>query len=289
MSAETHAADELHARARNVAGLLRLPFRRRAWRGLQGNWQGIGTGSSLDFQDHRPYAPGDDPRYINWQAFARTGHYSMKLYRQEVSPAVDLVIDVSPSMFLGDAKAARTSELFYFCLESSLQTGASVRLHRMAGNELQPLAIDTALRHQWRVDDAAPADPGVLHEAPWRHGSMRILISDLLWPGEQQAIVNALGSSNATGLIFAPYSHEEAQPEWLGNFEMEDCETGMQRAQRVDADVLERYRAAYARHFEMWDSESLRHRVLLARVPAEPELAEALRAHAADIGAVEWA
>ncbi|MFN9663179.1 MAG: DUF58 domain-containing protein, partial [Akkermansiaceae bacterium] len=26
----------------------------------------------MDFQDHRSYSPGDDPRHINWQAYART-------------------------------------------------------------------------------------------------------------------------------------------------------------------------------------------------------------------------
>ena len=30
-------------------------------------------GGSAEFQEHRPYAPGDDPRRIDWLAFARTG------------------------------------------------------------------------------------------------------------------------------------------------------------------------------------------------------------------------
>src|SRR5690606_7126573 len=123
----TLSADELtshHLHARQVAGSLRLPLRRRSWRGLQGNWQGSGAGSSLDFQDHRPYSPGDDPRYSNWQAYARSEHYTMKLYRQEVSPTVDLVIDLSASMFVTPVKSARVSELLYWCVECALQAGA---------------------------------------------------------------------------------------------------------------------------------------------------------------------
>src|SRR5882724_4802165 len=76
----------------------RLPFGRRAWRGGQGNWLGAGVGSSIDFQDHRAYMPGDDPRYIHWAAYARTGQLTMKLYRAEVSPLVDVAVDVSASM-----------------------------------------------------------------------------------------------------------------------------------------------------------------------------------------------
>src|SRR3954470_19074235 len=117
----TEQLEALHVRARHVAALMRLPFRRRAWRGMQGNWQGAGTGSSLDFQDHRPYVAGDDPRYINWQAYARTGSYTMKLYRQEVSPAVDVAVDVSASMFVDDAKGARMAELLYWVVESALE------------------------------------------------------------------------------------------------------------------------------------------------------------------------
>ena len=94
---------ECHARARGWAGLFRLPLRQRVWRGGSGDFMGRGTGSSLDFQDHRAYAPGDDPRHINWQAYARTGQYSMKLFREEVRPLIDIVLDVSPSMYYPEA------------------------------------------------------------------------------------------------------------------------------------------------------------------------------------------
>ena len=78
----------------------------------RGAQDGVGAGSSIDFQDHSPYLPGDDPRYIDWRAYARTGHYIMKLYREEVSPLLDLVLDVSPSLFFEPAKALRVLELF---------------------------------------------------------------------------------------------------------------------------------------------------------------------------------
>src|ERR1700761_2635359 len=118
---------DIHARMQIAAGRLRLPLRSRTWRGQSGNWLGAGTGSSIDFQDHRPYLPGDDPRYIDWQAYARTGHYTMKLYREEVSPLVDLVFDASESMFLDAEKMARGLDLLYFAIESALQSSGSLR------------------------------------------------------------------------------------------------------------------------------------------------------------------
>ena len=120
----------VRTRMQVAAARVRLPFRHRTWRGEGGNWQGAGVGSSIDFQDHRPYLPGDDPRYIDWQAYARTGHYSMKLYREEVSPRVDVALDVTASMFFDDAKRERALELFFFCVESALQAGSAFALPR---------------------------------------------------------------------------------------------------------------------------------------------------------------
>ena len=40
-------------------------------------------GGSAEFQDHRPYAPGDDLRRVDWSAFARTGEPVLKLFRAE--------------------------------------------------------------------------------------------------------------------------------------------------------------------------------------------------------------
>ena len=88
---------EIRAQAREASVHFRLPLGRRAWSGRAGAWAGVGRGVSLEFQDHRPYVPGDDPRHINWPAYARSGVYSMKLYREEVSPAVDVILDASAS------------------------------------------------------------------------------------------------------------------------------------------------------------------------------------------------
>jgi uncharacterized protein (DUF58 family) len=278
---------ELHARARHVAGLLRLPFRTRAWRGVQGNWQGAGVGSSLDFQDHRPYVAGDDPRYINWQAYARTGAYTMKLYREEVSPAVDLAVDLSPSMFVDEPKAVRTAELLYWAVECAVQSGAALRCYILHPERAEPLALDSILSHAWMQTAATPGSDAV-RRVPWRHGSLRVVLSDLLWPGDAQPVFHALSDAQGHGVVLAPFCREEAEPAWAGNLELLDCESATVRHQRVDPGALQRYRAAYQRHFDAWEQHSLRYHVPLARISATPALAESLRPHLATSGAVEW-
>ena len=105
---------------RAVAERLTLPLK-VGLRRTSGNVPGAGAGSSIDFQDHRPYVPGDDPRHIDWPAYARNGQFTMKLYREEVRPLADIVLDASASMFLDEAKTRRTMELAWFCLESVLR------------------------------------------------------------------------------------------------------------------------------------------------------------------------
>src|SRR5262249_29301303 len=71
--------------------------------GLQ---MGQRTGSSLEFKDHREYQPGDDLRQIDWNAFARSDKLIVKLFREEISPHLDIVVDGSRSMAVeGSAKA----------------------------------------------------------------------------------------------------------------------------------------------------------------------------------------
>jgi uncharacterized protein (DUF58 family) len=274
---------------RHAAARLRLPFRSRTWRGETGQWLGAGIGSSIDFQDHRQYLPGDDPRYIDWQAYARTGHYTMKVYREEVSPRVDLVLDLSASMFFDDAKRERALELFYFSAESALQSGASLRCHALSrGSTPWPTESAFAYRLPERFDaGAAGGAPPALAEVPWRQGSLRVLVSDLLFPGSPEPLLRSLAMSKGRGVILVPYCAAEAEPEWAGNVEFRDCETHEQRVQHVANDLLERYARAYARHFDVWKEQCRRHAVLLARVAAEPEFYPAMRVDALRTGAVE--
>lgn len=279
---------EIHRRMQAAAATMRLPFRNRIWRGRSGGWLGAGTGSSIDFQDHRPYLPGDDPRHIDWQAYARTGNYTMKLYREEVSPTVDLVLDVSASMFLNAAKTTRTLELFYFCIESALRSGGSLHCYAVDGASVRRLAVEQALAGTDFLEARENGTPQ-LRQVPWRQGSLRVVISDLLFPGAPAETLAALSATKGRGLIFAPRTNEESQPDWTGNLQFTDCETRRDRVQRVTPDLLARYAGAYERHFVLWREQARKHSVAIARVESEREFREALHAEALPIGAVELA
>jgi hypothetical protein len=281
---DREARKAIRSRMQEAADQLRLPFRSRVWRGAAGNWMGSGIGSSIDFQDHRPYLPGDDPRYIDWLAYARSGHFIMKLYREEVSPRVDLVLDTSASMFIDPDKASRVLELFYFAFHSARHGEAAPRAYLCSGSSWTAISMEAILGGDWEPsigNDAAPPDLRL----PWRTGSLRVFISDLLYPAPPADVLRTLAGGKI--LILAPFAPAESDPGWDGNLELEDCESGRVRLQRVEPETLARYRAAYRRHFDLWRDECRRHDVLVARVDARGPFLDALKAEALRAGVVE--
>ena len=98
-------------RAVRSAAQFRLVLPRAPIGGRLGDRLGAGTGSSLEFQDHRPYSPGDDLRHVDWAGYARSEHLSIRMYREEVAPRIDLILDVSQSMTSTPGKARTHAEL----------------------------------------------------------------------------------------------------------------------------------------------------------------------------------
>lgn len=281
-----------HARATLLAGRLRLPLRGRVWRGQAGEFAGAGVGSSLDFQDHRAYVPGDDPRHINWQAYARTGQYTMKLFREEVRPVVDILMDVSESMFFDPAKAARSAELLYLIHESASRAGAATRVQLVRGAATRSIDHEAVLTHRWHamaaeLPAAEAAAPPALGQVAVRNRSIRVLISDLLFPGDPAPALRDLARSHGSLVIFAPFLTSEANPDWDGSYEFVDVERATQHPHRIEPAVLRRYRDAYANHFAMWKTCARRYQAALARVAAEPPLEPALTEEALNVGALE--
>ena len=199
--------------AEQAARRLRLPFSCCAWKGTQGHWEGMGAGNSIDFQGSRSYQWGDDPRDIHWAAYARTGQLTMKVFRAELSPQVDVAVDVSESMFFHEERAARTRGLLQFCLLSAIGTGAQVKIHAVKGRRIIPLDQEDVLSGQWEAQiQSLPPDESMPSISIWRPNGMKIFISDLLYPGEPDNLLETMASLKGMSVILAPTLQEEAPP-----------------------------------------------------------------------------
>ena len=58
-------------------------------------------GQSVEFLQHREYAPGDDLRHVDWKVWARQERYYVKQYEEDTNLRCVLLTDVSRSMQYG--------------------------------------------------------------------------------------------------------------------------------------------------------------------------------------------
>src|SRR6516164_8377502 len=55
-------------------------------------------GFSVEFSEHRTYAPGDDLKDLDWNVYAKTDKYYLKKFQAETNVTGYLVMDLSASM-----------------------------------------------------------------------------------------------------------------------------------------------------------------------------------------------
>ena len=80
------------------ARLLVVRSRREATGLFAGNYVSAFRGGGLEFDESRPYVPGDDVRTIDWNATARYGDTFVKLFREERDQTLLFALDASASM-----------------------------------------------------------------------------------------------------------------------------------------------------------------------------------------------
>src|SRR5580698_10149201 len=111
--------------------------------GWTGPRSGRRAGSSIDFQDYREYQPGDDLRFIDWGIYARTDRLTVKLFHEEVTPHLDLVLDGSRSMNLENtAKGAAVAKLAAVLATAATNAQCSQAVW-LSGEGFQRLPNDT--------------------------------------------------------------------------------------------------------------------------------------------------
>lgn len=100
---------------------LQIPSKRRIRSANRGEASSLRKGSSLEFSDYREYLQGDDIRSIDWNVYARTERLFLKLFLEEESKPVYVLVDSSQSMEFGspskfDYALALASSLCYISL-----------------------------------------------------------------------------------------------------------------------------------------------------------------------------
>lgn len=206
-----------------------------------GEVMGMGTGSSLEFQDYRGYVPGDDLRHIDWRAYARSDDLHVKLYRREICPVVEVVLDMSRSMNSDPTKAklARNLALLLF------RIGA-----KNLRSRLVCLGDPSAVFDQWgevarrEIEFTSQINPAEILPRGHRFTaqSIRFLISDFLYPIEYLHLAQQVGNESSLVNFIQVLAPSEEDPDYKGRYELVDIETDEGVPVVVDKATISRYK-----------------------------------------------
>ena len=74
---------------------------------LAGDYHSTFKGQGVEFDEVRPYVPGDDVRSIDWNVTARTGEPFIKRYSEERELTILFLVDVSGSQGYGSVRRSK--------------------------------------------------------------------------------------------------------------------------------------------------------------------------------------
>ncbi|MCR4418586.1 MAG: DUF58 domain-containing protein [Clostridia bacterium] len=80
----------------------RLVHRRPVFGQASGRWRSRLKGGGVEFADYREYTPGDEPRRIDWKAYARLRRLYVREFLDDRRDTSLLVLDLSASMDWGE-------------------------------------------------------------------------------------------------------------------------------------------------------------------------------------------
>jgi uncharacterized protein (DUF58 family) len=251
---------------------------RAASAALAGLQLGRQAGASLEFRDHRDYQPGDDLRRIDWNAFARSDRLTVKLYREEISPHLDVVVDGSRSMALESTAKARAAIGLAAAFAVAAENAGYSHNAWLARAHVEPVANGSNRPALWRppVLDfrGDPAEAFTRTPPGFRRQGMRALISDLLWLGEPMAVLQSLAHGAASLVVAQTLASADADPPERGRVRLLDSETDEQREIFIDDSAIRRYRDALARHQQNWHRACRQIGAVMVNVIAEEVVAD---------------
>jgi uncharacterized protein (DUF58 family) len=82
---------------------------------LAGEYHSVFKGHGLEFSELREYQYGDDPRSINWQITAKTGHPFVKRYIEERDLTLFFIVDLSASGNFGSRTRSKKDTIAELC------------------------------------------------------------------------------------------------------------------------------------------------------------------------------
>lgn len=233
-----------------VVSRYRLGLPRMPSLGRSGELLGRGAGSSIEFQEYREYRPGDDLRHLDWAAYGRSDSLMVRLFREEISPKTQILLDASRSMTAGSpAKSVVAQQLAAaFALLSAGLGGSPQIVPLDDGRPARTFGLPELDRLGSLAFDGTATLADVIDQGGLPPGkrAVRIVISDFLFPHDPERLVRRLASDVTALWMIQTLAAFEADPSPLGGRKLVDVETGDETDLVIDRRAIAAYRQRLA-------------------------------------------
>jgi len=205
-----------------------------------GAYHSVFKGRGIEFEEARPYLPGDDVRDIDWNVTARMGEPFIKTYVEERELTVMLLVDLSASQSAGGpgrSKRERAAEVAAVLALSAIRNHDKVGLLLFTDHTELHLPPRSGRGHglrlirevlAWRPRGRGTRIGGALDELMrvMHKRAVVFLVSDFLTaPGDY---ARPLRIANRRHDLVAVRTHDRLESAWplRGAAWLEDAETG---------------------------------------------------------------
>jgi uncharacterized protein (DUF58 family) len=219
------------------------------------------SGSGVEFADHRDYTPGDDIRYLDWNAYQRFGRLLIRLYEEEEDLSIYFIVDASTSMGFGGGEKLRQAKricaaLAYVGLANLDRVAIVTATDGLSGRMPTTRGKNRIFRIFRFLQSVKPQGTTRLEDAlktfvaQHKRKGLAVILSDLYDPEGFEKAINVLRYNRMEPLVMHLVDPYDARPKLAGDVRVYDCETGDEREVTVTAKVLERYAKAYDEYLE---------------------------------------
>ena len=213
---------------------------------LSGDYHSTFKGQGVEFDEVRPYTPGDDVRTIDWNVTARTGTPFIKRYSEERELTVLFMVDVSGSQGYGTAgrsKMQLAAELTALLALTAIRNQDKIGLILFSDKIVKYIpprkgrdSVMRLVREVLAAEDDAEGGTDLAEALKFLNGVQKrravvFIVSDFMLPGDAEAAHSLLRASARHHDVICVSVSDPAESNLpdVGLVELEDPETGYMR------------------------------------------------------------
>lgn len=222
--------------------------------GTQGGRKSKAKGVSVEFSDYREYAPGDDFRRIDWNAYGRFDKFFIKVFMEEREGVFNFFVDKSKSMDYGNENKKDTAlkvvaALSYIALNnldrvniSTMDNGDIQSIKSAAGNK----AFQRILKELENIEFDGKTDiTSSIKKRRLTPRGVSVVVSDFLNNDGLKDLEDALkylAFKKQDIILVQILSNEEIDPEFNNEITFIDSETGENVKMSLTPSLIKEYK-----------------------------------------------